>query len=105
MDKSFCSKTYFATEKDADFYLTKLKATSNRGNIPKRSYLCTHCFSWHLTSTDDDITVMEKYRQKINDLQKLLAEKNQIIHTLRNRNTLIIPSSAQIDKFKKKYKR
>jgi hypothetical protein len=85
--KDFCTKTYFATEKDAEFYISKLKQTSTRGKIPKRAYLCPDCFQWHLTSQDKDILAIIKYRQKINELQKLIAEKNEIIHKLKTNPT------------------
>jgi len=81
--KEFCPKTYFATEKDAEFYIDKLKQTSNRAKRPKRAYLCPDCFQWHLTSQDKDLPSIIKYRQKINELQKLIAEKNEIINKLK----------------------
>lgn len=45
-----CKKAKFATEKDADFFIQKLKATSKRAKIPTSSYFCQRCTSWHLTS-------------------------------------------------------
>lgn len=81
--RDFCPKTYFATEKEALNYIEILKKTSCRDKIPKRAYLCQDCLTWHLTSQDKDISAIFRYRQKINQLQKMLAEKNNIIHNLR----------------------
>jgi hypothetical protein len=85
----FCSKTFFATEKDADFYIKKLKATSNRSTIPKRAYLCTECLNWHLTSKEKDLDVIDKYKQKIKELGKLINEKNNTINELRKKKNYI----------------
>jgi hypothetical protein len=100
MNNEFCPKTYFATEKDAVFYIDKLKATSHRSKVPKRAYLCLDCHNWHLTSQDNDIDLMIKYRQKINELQKLLAEKNNIIHELKKVKAI----NKQVEKFNTKYR-
>jgi len=45
-----CKKTYFIDEKNALFYIDKLKRTSCREKIPVSAYLCTKCMNWHLTS-------------------------------------------------------
>lgn len=47
-----CKKTSFLDEKQALFYVDKLK-TSTRKNKPVRVYLCPYCKTWHLTSKPD----------------------------------------------------
>src|SRR5438477_1959570 len=75
-----CSKVKFRTETDADLHIAKLKRTSNRSKIPKRSYLCEHCNSWHLTSTDkNEDTWREKYKKEIKRLGSIiLSLQNEI---------------------------
>ena len=43
---------------------------------------------------------MIKYRQKINELQKLVAEKNNIIHELKKVKAI----NKQFEKFNNKYR-
>lgn len=53
-------KVQFRDEANALFYLEKLKKTSCREVIPKRTYLCNHCLSWHLTSQEDNFKNVDK---------------------------------------------
>ncbi len=46
-----CSKKISYTTKElADKHLTKIILNASNRNIPRRSYLCEHCGSYHLTS-------------------------------------------------------
>lgn len=58
-----CKKTRYASEKDANDDIARIRAKSKRETVPIRSYRCNLCGFWHLTSRED-------YREKINDLQK-----------------------------------
>jgi hypothetical protein len=48
-----CKKVSFCNEQYANAYIEKLKKTSIREVKPIRSYLCTRCLNWHLTSKKD----------------------------------------------------
>ncbi len=69
-----CNKVKFATEKDAQFSLSKIKATSDRKVIPVRVYLCKKCSSWHLTSKRD-----------IFEDEKIIAALNKEIVSLKGK--------------------
>jgi len=74
-----CKKVSFATEKDAEFYIKKLKATSKRDVVPMRSYLCEVCFRWHLTHLQAiDVLAFqkehEKMKEKIVGFEKRVSE-------------------------------
>lgn len=77
----YCSKTSFATEKDAEFYIEKLKKTSNRDKIPKRAYLCTECFHWHLTSIEEDY--LDGLRIYMEFLEKRIKTKEKKLRILK----------------------
>ena len=73
-----CSKTKFANEKAALFYIEKLQATSIRSKIPNRAYLCEHCLTWHLTSTPQEESMVSKYKKRLQvqiELNKRLQAK------------------------------
>src|ERR1700759_3208543 len=81
-----CKKVSFATEKDAIYYIDKLKKTSIRSIIPTRSYLCTKCINWHLTSKGS------YENRKIKELElliKLLREENKILKSDFHKNAMI----------------
>lgn len=78
-----CTKVKFATEKDAVFYIDKLKKTSVREKKPLRAYLCPFCISWHLTSREDYDTphknVVKWYTTQIESKNKtIVIQKNTI---------------------------
>ena len=83
-----CTKTRFATEKDAAFYISKIKNKSTRDVIPTRSYLC-RCGAWHLTSKKDfvgennelllKVTFLEEQVKKLKIENELLKNKNGFI--------------------------
>ena len=69
------NKITFATEKDAKFYIDKLKAKSRRDTVPTRSYKCSKCGGHHLTSKPD-------WNQKISNLEAevtRLKGRNEIL--------------------------
>ena len=78
-----CKKTKFATEKDAEFFINKLKTTSVRHEKPTRSYLCPYCFLWHLTSkTKEEFDAVVTLKEKINKLSTDLTKKNEMLRML-----------------------
>jgi hypothetical protein len=70
-----CLKTTFRDEKEALFYIDKLRKTSKRSVLPIRAYLCEKCLLWHLTSKDD------KTKIKIERLEK---ENNNLKNKIKN---------------------
>ncbi len=51
MEEIKCNgKTIYSSEKTANIAKNSIKRTSHRSKIPKRSYYCTDCRGWHLTS-------------------------------------------------------
>ena len=87
-----CVKTRFATEKDALFYIEKLKKTSKRAKNPTHAYLCPYCKAWHLTSHDlNPLTIEDKCREritnqknKIKQLELSVERKNEEIKQLKD---------------------
>ena len=52
-----CKKVKFINQEFADSYVAKLQKTSKRSRKPIRSYLCTKCNVWHITSAEEkDLT-------------------------------------------------
>lgn len=88
-----CDKTRFTTEKDAVFYIEKLKKTSIRDKRPKSAYLCPHCLSWHLTSQD------QKYDNRI---AKYTAEIKRLGFIIKSLNEKIESQKKQIKELIKK---
>ena len=79
-----CKKVKFATEKDCNFYIEKLKKTSERSKLPTGSYLCNKCLCWHLTSrTDKDLSEIKKLKEIIKLKNILITQLNQRINKLR----------------------
>lgn len=72
-----CKKVYFGTKEAADNYVTKLQKNSKRDKIPVRSYLCSKCNCWHLTSWEaPDIT---KIFEEVNDeIDRVNAEMERM---------------------------
>lgn len=90
-----CNKTYFSDEKQAQIYIDKLANTSTRKSVPVRSYLCSKCSCWHLTSKGDNNIVRntfarveeleiesQKKDELISELQKKLSIKESVISAL-----------------------
>lgn len=107
MDKKECKKVKFSTEKDAEFYLSKLKKTSSRKNIPTRAYLCPFCTSWHLTSRDSfENKKIKELESEIESLKKEISKKNEEINLLEGRNNkeynLAIKTDERIIKLNEK---
>lgn len=79
-----CTKTSFANEENADFYIKKLKATSYRKKKPVRSYLCPNCLNWHITSqTDKDKEYLQGLHDEIRRKNEQITHLAQIIHKLK----------------------
>lgn len=77
-----CNKTKFASEKDAVFYITKLRKTSKRDTIPIRSYKCW-CGAWHLSSK-------KSHTEMLADIERLEKENVMLkseLDQLRNAKT------------------
>lgn len=89
-----CNKVFFATEKDALYYINKLNKTSTRSYKPSRPYLCEKCNTWHLTST---ITVDYAMENKV----KSLKEKNEkLVSDLNNSKNEIVKDIHKEDIYK-----
>lgn len=79
-----CTKVKFSDEKQAKYYIDKLKNTSIREKKPIRAYLCPHCLSWHLTSkTEKEDLQMEKYRQEIKNKNAIITQLQQRVVELK----------------------
>lgn len=81
-----CKKVKFATQSGANFYINKLKETSDRIKRPTRAYLCPFCLLWHLTSmTSQEEDLLAKYREKIKQKNELITQLNNRIAELKNK--------------------
>jgi len=78
MKKVACTKTSFIDENFAMQYINILKKTSKRERKPVRAYLCEHCLTWHLTSTDPINKEIKHLKRQIHNLKLKLSEKNDI---------------------------
>lgn len=82
-----CKKVKFDTKINADLYIAKLRRTSNRDKIPKRSYLCPHCRCWHLTSQQSyESLIIEDLKKQIGDL---IEKHKKELQDLKNENQAI----------------
>jgi predicted RNase H-like nuclease (RuvC/YqgF family) len=91
----YCKKTSFANEKEALFYIEKLKKTSLRKKIPTRSYLCHICHNWHITSSEE-----WKEEKKLNTIIK--SQEKTIRELKREMNDLkrqIIALNKELDEY------
>jgi len=78
MTKNKCSKVSFCDEKFALQYIKILKKTSKRERKPVTAYLCQHCLTWHLTSTDPISKEVLYLKRQIHNLQLKLSKKDDI---------------------------
>jgi len=95
-DKIECTKVKFSDEKQADYYIRKLQNTSHREKKPISSYLCPHCFNWHLTSKiervkiekkDPIVLALEEEKRKLNnELSKLKESNSKLQETMKNKD-------------------
>ena len=94
-----CKKVYFATQKDADEYISKLQKTSKREKVPVNSYLCERCKAWHLTSwsTPDVKKVIEDINSDINTI---IDEYNE---SLEHNETQLKKDFEHLQKFEIEY--
>jgi hypothetical protein len=96
-----CTKTYFSDEKQALFYIDKLRKTSVRNDVPIRAYLCPKCLLWHLTSKEPTFTINQSDHEK-----EILIYKNQIIELKKKNEELsetIRRKNFEINKLVKKH--
>lgn len=100
-----CHKVKFATEKDALFYINKLKQTSKREKIPTRAYLCGYCRTWHLTSKVDFNKEVEILNDKISLLEKENLALKQENLTLKSVDNKQANHEAKVDVRVQNYKR
>jgi len=89
-----CKKTYFATQKAADFYIEKLQKSSNRQKVPVNSYLCPKCNLWHLSSAKThEKSLIDCLKAKIIELEKevkQLKSENLLLQQHNNKEENII---------------
>jgi hypothetical protein len=120
-EKFVCKKVKFATQKDAEFSISKIKNTSTRNVIPVRAYQCK-CGAWHLTSKRDmhndasRIQELEEEKEvlmaKIKELEQALkitdkqsdkeyrieAKKDDLVKQLNNQLKLSLKTNERIRK-------
>lgn len=87
-----CKKTHFADEKQAQFYIDKLKTTSNRSIKPIRAYLCEKCLNWHLTSIESRENMQLIYKER-----QITNLKAKISHLQNENETLKMKLENQIE--------
>lgn len=75
-----CRKASFSSEYFADEYILKLEKTSTRKRKPVRSYLCTKCLNWHLTSIKD--AELSELRETVFRLNKEITQHVKTIKKL-----------------------
>jgi predicted RNase H-like nuclease (RuvC/YqgF family) len=80
-----CTKTRFATEKDAQFYIGKIKTKSDRAIIPIRAYLC-RCGAWHLTSKKDFVGENDVLVKQVVNLESQINKLKEENEFLKNKN-------------------
>ena len=80
-----CTKTKFATEKDAQFYINKIKKKSTRAVIPTRAYLC-RCGTWHLTSKKDFVVENNTLLLRIVELEEQVKNLTKQVSNLKEDN-------------------
>jgi hypothetical protein len=85
MEAQLCKKVAFSDEKQALFYVDKLKKTSDRPVVPQRAYLCQKCNNWHLTSKQENKTYTAILAEN-ELLKKQLADKERIISEIKGYN-------------------
>lgn len=109
-----CKKVSFVDEKQALLYIEKLQATSTRKKKPIRAYLCEKCFTWHLTSIQDDNnkeieTLRSKLGVKEKEIEDLklqidyLVDKNKKLKSQYNLH--LESNSTFLDKFVRSYQK
>lgn len=82
-----CKKTYFSDEKQAQIYIDKLCKTSKRKSVPVRSYLCSKCSCWHLTSKEDKNIIRNTFK-KVEELEAEIRSRDEYILELKKNLTI-----------------
>lgn len=78
-----CKKVKYASERDANNDIERIRIKSKRNTIPIRSYKCPVCSSWHLTSREDWKDKIAKLENQIKDLTTENTRLQSEILTLR----------------------
>jgi hypothetical protein len=93
-----CKKVKFATEKDCNEHIKRLKKTSTREVKPIRGYLCPYCNTWHLTSreTFESIKIKE-LNITISELKVTINELKVKINLLEGKNNKEINKELKRD--------
>lgn len=82
-EKFVCKKVKFATKKDAEFSISKIKNTSTRDVIPVRAYECK-CGAWHLTSKRDMHNDANRIQELEGEKELLNAKIKKLQEALKN---------------------
>lgn len=96
--KKPCTKVKYATEKNALFYIEKLKNTSKRTVVPIRAYLCPFCLCWHLTSNEKRDEV-EKIKKQLIETEMEVSKRDEII---RKKNEEMTALQKKLSEYKDK---
>ena len=77
-----CHKTRYANETEANKDVERIKKTSTRSNVPIRSYFCSVCSNWHLTSKESYVVttlkaVSKELQQAKTEIKRLVAENKR----------------------------
>lgn len=81
-----CKKVSFADESSANFYIHKLKRTSERKTVPIRAYLCPNCNCWHLTSQETkDIEMLNRQIKNLKAKVEHYKRENEILKNKLNK--------------------
>jgi cell division protein FtsB len=80
---SSCTKVSFATEKDANEHIARLKAKSKRKVVPTRAYACNKCKGYHLTSQPNWVERTKVLEGQIDGLKNKVQELEALNSTLK----------------------
>jgi|TARA_B110000093_G_C12799011_1_gene337974 cell division protein FtsB len=72
-----CTKVSFASEKDANEHIQRIKEKSGRRVLPTRAYACNKCPNYHLTSQPNWVELTKTLEGKI----VVLKDKVQDLET------------------------
>lgn len=94
-----CRKVSYGLQKFADYDIERLKK-STRSVVPIRSYLCTKCNTYHLTSSnlDRNIFIQELIKSNLlmqDKLEKVTRDLSELKSDLRNNYTKILGKNTK----------
>lgn len=99
-----CTKTKYASQGMADFDIKKISKKSNRAIIPIRSYLCSICGSWHLTSRKDFNVEIKLLNDQVLDLKRENEALRKVNELLRENKNKLQNHEAKVDERVQKIK-